>query len=127
MKLGWKLAVAAIGMLFALLGVRWMFSPAAIATEQGMQLTNAVGFNTARGDIGGLFVAGALLCAIAIPSRDRRWLDAMSLLVACVALGRIVGIASDGFAPTSGGALGIEIAMLIGLRGAARSLSSANR
>ena len=100
--------VALIGLVLALLGVRWVFAPEGAAAEQGLGLGGVVALSTARGDVGGLFLGGALLCAIGLVRGDGRWLQAAALLLGCVAAGRTVGVVADGWAPEVGTAIAVE-------------------
>lgn len=107
-----KVLVLLVAATLALLGLRWMFTPAAMAATFGIALTSPEALNTARGDLGGMFLAGASLCLIGIRSRDGRWLQAVAFLIAFVSVGRLIGLASDGFAVTSAGSIGVEVAMI---------------
>ena len=127
MQIVLKGLVAAIGLLLGVLGLRWLFAPESAAAELGITLGGAVALNTARGDVGGLFIGGAVLCGLGLARGDGRWLQAAALLLACVAAGRVVGIASDGFAPQSGVAIAVELAMIALLLLAARRLPGATR
>ncbi len=124
MQIALKVLVAVIGLLLGSLGLRWMFAPVAIAAELGVSLGNEVALNTARGDLGGLFLAGALLCAVGIARSDGRWLQALALLLGCVASGRAVGIVVDGFTSQAAVAIAVELVMLAVLLLAARRMSA---
>ena len=115
-----KALVGVVALLFALLGVRWMFMPASVAGELGIVLGSAEALNTARGDLGGMFLAAAGLCAMGLRSGDGRWLQAVAAVVGCVALGRLVGIALDGFSATAGMSIAVELVMVAILVSAAR-------
>ncbi len=124
MQIALKVLVAVIGLLLGSLGLRWMFAPVAIAAELGVSLGNEVALNTARGDLGGLFLAGALLCAVGIARSDGRWLQALALFLGCVASGRVVGILVDGFTSEAAVAIAVELVMLAVLLLAARRMSA---
>lgn len=119
--------VGLIGLVLGVLGLRWVFAPEGAAGELGMTLGGAVALNNARGDIGGLFIAGALLCLLGLARGDGRWLQAAALLLGCVAAGRMVGVAVDGFAPQSGVAIAVELVMLALLLFTASRMAPANR
>lgn len=120
MSMSLKVMTGIVGGLFGVLGLRWMFAPVSIAGEQGVELTSAVALNTARGDLGGLFLAGAILCAMGLRSGDGRWLQAVALVVGCIAFGRVVGMIVDGFAVPSLAAFSVEVVMVGILLAAAR-------
>ncbi|MEX2208497.1 MAG: hypothetical protein WEF50_19940 [Myxococcota bacterium] len=119
--------VALIGLLLGVLGLRWVFAPEGAATELGITLGGAVALNTARGDIGGLFVGGAVLCLLGLARGDGRWLQAGALLLGCVAAGRMVGVVVDGLAPQSGVAIAVELAMIALLLLTASRMAPASR
>lgn len=119
--------VALIGLLLAVLGLRWVFAPESAATELGMTLGSAVALNNARGDIGGLFIGGAILCLLGLARGDGRWLQAAALLLGCVAAGRVVGVVVDGFAPQSGVAIAVELVWLALLLFTASRMAPASR
>ncbi len=115
-----KVLVGVVAALFTMLAVRWMFAPAAIAAEQAMVLGGPVALNTARGDIGGLFLGGAILCVLGLVRGDGRWLQTVAVVIGCVAAGRVVGMTVDGFAPESVTAFVVELAIVAVLLLAAR-------
>jgi hypothetical protein len=119
--------VGLIGLLLGALGLRWVFAPEGAAAELGMTLGSAVALNNARGDIGGLFIAGALLCLLGLARGDGRWLQAAALLLGCVASGRVIGVVVDGFTPQSGLAIAVELVWLGLLLFTASRMAPANR
>jgi len=122
MSLALRSGCGLVGLLFLMLGVRWMFAPAGIAAEQGIQLLDSLGYNTARGDIGGLFMGGALLIAIGLIRENAAWLRVMTVVVGCVAFGRAVGMVIDGFAITSFVPFALELVIIALLLATARDL-----
>jgi hypothetical protein len=126
MSTRFRIAVSVFALLFAFLGLRWMFGPEAAAGELGIQLGDAVARNTARGDLGGMFIAAAILCGLGVAQAEARWLQAVALVVGCIAFGRSVGLVVDGYATGSLMPLLLEIAMVIVLLLAARSQSNAS-
>lgn len=120
MSLALRSGCGLFGLLFLVLGVRWMFAPDAIAAESGIDLLNSLGTNTARGDIGGLFVGGALVIALGLARRRPEALRVMALVVGCVALGRSVGMVVDGFAMTSFVPFVVELVIIAVLIATAR-------
>lgn len=120
MTIALKALAGLVALLLGLLGLRWMFAPIQIATEMGIVLGDALALNTARGDIGGTFVACALLCALGLARGEGRWLQAVAAVIGGVALGRVVGMLADGFLAASAAACGIELLMVTVLLAAAR-------
>lgn len=122
MSLALRSGSGLVALLFLMLGVRWMFTPAMIAAEQGIELLDSLGFNTARGDIGGLFIGGALLIAIGLIREKAEWLRVLALVVGCVALGRAVGMVMDGFATSSFVPFAVELVIIVVMMATARDL-----
>lgn len=124
MSKGFKIATVVIGVLLGVLGLRWMFTPLSMGAELDISLGSAVALNAARGDLGGLFIAGAILCLLGVRQAEGRWLQAVALVVGCVAVGRSVGIAADGVAAMSVVSIAVEVAMVATLLAAARQMRS---
>jgi len=122
MSLALRSGAGLVGLLFLMLGVRWMFAPAAIAAEQGIELLDSLGYNTARGDIGGLFIGGALLIAVGLIREKAEWLRVLAVVVGCVAFGRVVGMAMEGFATTSFVPFAVELVIIAVMIATARDL-----
>lgn len=120
MAMALKGLVGLTGLLLAVMGVRWMFAPVATADELGITLDGVAALNTARGDLGGMFIAGAALCAIGLRTGVGQWLQAVAVLIGCVALGRVVGMATDGFSTSSLTPFIVELLMVSVLLAAAR-------
>ena len=112
MAIALKVAVGLIGLLLGLFGVQWMFSPETIAATQGIGLDGIAALNNARGDLGGMFISATVLCALGLVTRDGRWLQALAVVLGCIALGRAVGMIADGFATTSLTPMIVELVML---------------
>ena len=129
MTIALKGTVGLIALLMGILGLRWMFAPAGIATEFGLEVAGTLGLNTARGDLGGMFIAASAMCVLWLRSGDGRWLQAVAILIGCIAVGRLVGIVLDGFAIPSLAPMLLEFAIVAVLlraaRGAAQQAASA--
>jgi hypothetical protein len=124
MSIALKALAGIVAALFAMLAARWMFTPVAVATEQAITLGSPVALNTARGDVGGLFLAGAVLCVLGLVRKEGRWLQAVAVTLGCVAFGRVVGMTLDGFAPESATAFCVELVMIAVLVLAARRIAT---
>lgn len=122
MSNGLKVGVGLVAAMLAVLAVRWMFMPLGVAEEMGIILGGPLAYNTVRGDLGGMFLAGAILCVEGIRSGEGRWLQAIALVVACVAIGRVVGLLADGFAAMALLSIAVEVVMVAVLLSAARQL-----
>jgi len=111
MQIALKILVGVVALLLGALGVRWMFAPVSAAAEFAISLDNARALNVARGDLGGMFIAGALLCALGLVRTDGRWLRPVAVVLGCVAAGRVVGVVADGYTPTAGISIATEVVM----------------
>jgi len=123
MSNGLKVGVGLVALLLAFLGVRWMFVPQGIAAEMGITLAGPLAFNTVRGDLGGMFIAGTILCVLALRSGEGRWLQAVALVIGCVATGRFIGLLVDGFATMAAISIVVEVVMVATLLAASQQLS----
>ena len=96
MDLALKIIVSLIAGLFLFMGATLMFVP--VSGVEGFSVTplGADGLNTVRGDLGGMFLASALLLLLGLLQRRPAWLLAVALLMALIAAGRIVGFLLDG-------------------------------
>lgn len=85
-----NVTVGLIGLLFILMGLRWLVDPAAMAAELGMPLLEGLGLSTQIGDLGAFFFVGGSLAIIGLLTRQRQWFLAPALLVGTTALFRII-------------------------------------
>lgn len=122
MSNGLKIGVGIIALMLGMLGARWMFMPLGVAGEMGITLGGPLAYNTVRGDLGGMFIAGAILCVQGIRNGEGHWLQAIALVVGCVAVGRTVGLFADGFTGMALVSILVEVVMVAVLLAAARQL-----
>ena len=125
MDLFLKIALGLFAALFLVMGASRVLGPAAAAEGVELTLTGPVGMNTARGDIGGLFLALFGMILLGLTTRGATWFHAAALLLGCVAAGRLVGLLVDGFAEGSATAFGAEIVMIAVLVASANRAQSA--
>lgn len=85
-----RIVVALIGLLFILLGIRWLVDPSGSAADLGMPLLEGIGRSTQIGDLGAFFFSGGLMVVIGLLSNQRSWLYAPALLVASTAVFRVI-------------------------------------
>ncbi|MBU2643178.1 hypothetical protein KKI24_00600 [bacterium] len=90
------LIIPAVVFLFT--GYRWLVSPEAAASTLMMPLLRGAALSSQIGDIGGLFLAMGLLVTGAVVSRKGDWLLSVSILLACVAIFRILAYSIHGAA-----------------------------
>ena len=95
------IAIQILAGFFALpllaLGGRIMFAPAGMLGELGVEAPGPVGLNTVRGVVGGFLVACAVMIALGLALHETVWLLAVAVVMAVAVLGRIAGVAVDGF------------------------------
>jgi hypothetical protein len=82
--------VGLIGLLFILMGLRWLVDPAAMAAELGMPLLDGLGLSTQIGDLGAFFFVGGSLTIIGLLTRKHQWFLAPAFLVGTTALFRLI-------------------------------------
>lgn len=97
MKTTLKIVVGLITVFFLLLWLRWMAEPAVMATQWALTATDIAGINNLRGDVGGLFLASAVFCALWLWRGNPAWLRAAAVLMCCVIVGRVAGLIVEGF------------------------------
>ncbi|MEM7079905.1 MAG: DUF4345 family protein [Pseudomonadota bacterium] len=79
------------------LGAMSMFAPRRMIANFGLEPTGELGLSTLRSVIGGLFLASVALLLIGLTTGRTEGYVAVSIVMAAVAFGRLVGIAFDGF------------------------------
>jgi len=120
-----RVFLALPGVLFILLGLRWLVDPAAAAKTLGMPLLDGLGLSTQIGDIGALFTAGGSMVVIGAVTQKRRWLYAPAMLLCYAAVFRTLGWMLHG-AVFAGPQITIELVLAAFLVFAASRLSPEN-
>lgn len=85
-----RVLVALPGVLFLVLGLRWIVDPAAAAAALGMPLLVGVGRSTQIGDLSAFFLTLAVTILVGAITARKVWLYAPMLLLALAALVRIL-------------------------------------
>ena len=111
MRVALNILVGLVGLLMLVLGVQWLTDPVAAAGRLGITLQGADAFSTARGDLAGMFIGGALMALLGLLTRNSAWLLALALMLALIAAGRVVGFFLDGPADPSVQAFFAELLM----------------
>ncbi len=119
-----RIAVTLFTLIFVGLGLEFWVVPEQAAHRFGVEAVRAAGLSALRADLGGLFVALAVLCGAAAWTRSRSWFLAAALVVAAIVIGRSIGWIVDGRA--GGGLLemGVEVGALAALVAGARGARS---
>lgn len=79
------------------LGLGTMFNPMGMLERFAVQPQGMHGLNTLRADIGGLLLGSATLMLLGAWRNNTTWLLAAAVMMGAVAVGRLVGLAFDGF------------------------------
>ncbi|MGB0922179.1 MAG: DUF4345 family protein [Alphaproteobacteria bacterium] len=95
-----KIGVGLVALLFTFNGLMLMFAPEAGIGGFAITAEGPAGLNTVRGDLGGLFLGGAILAALGM-FKNKAYLLALAIVLGVIMLGRIIGLSADGFAPTT--------------------------
>ena len=96
-----RILVGLVAAFFLVWGLRFYFSPDAMAAAFSIAPSGVLGRSTVRGDLGGMFVAVGLLAAFGLRRGSHRLLYTAATIVGAVAFGRFVGFAFDGTPMTS--------------------------
>ena len=108
-----RVLLAAMGLLFLVVGAGLWLNTGEAAANMGLVDLAAAGLGTVRADIAGFFIGGGVIQMIAAIRRDPNLLWPVQLLVLLALLGRTVTLILDG--PVAAGipSMGIELALLV--------------
>lgn len=79
------------------LGIMSMFAPRRMVANFAIEPIGTAGLSTVRSVIGGLFLASVALLVTGLTTGQTLGYVAVAILIAVVAVGRVVGILADGF------------------------------
>ncbi|USD42530.1 DUF4345 family protein [Vibrio sp. SCSIO 43135] len=79
------------------LGIMSMFAPHKMIANFALEPVGKAGLNTIRSVIGGLFLASVTMLALGLISGDTEGYFFVAIIMLAVAVGRVVGLALDGF------------------------------
>jgi uncharacterized membrane protein HdeD (DUF308 family) len=85
-----RIVVALLGVLFVVLGIRWLIDPTGSAADLGMPLLEGIGRSTQIGDLGAFFFSGGVMVLIGLLTNKRSWFYAPMILIASTALFRVI-------------------------------------
>ena len=109
-----RIVVALVGLLFVMLGIRWLVDPSGSAADLGMPLLEGIGRSTQIGDLVAFFFSGGLMVVIGLITDRRSWLYAPAMLVASTALFRVIAwLAHDAAFATQQIAVEVVISLLL--------------
>jgi hypothetical protein len=107
--------------------MRWLFAPESGSAELGISLSGPAAFSHMRGDTGGAFLAVGALAILGVTLREAGYLEAVGVIMAGIVVGRLYGIAIDGYQTQIGVALAVEVLTAVATLAAARQLRGAAR
>ncbi len=93
-----RILAGLVGFFFLAQGVNFLFSPEKAAKGLGMPLLEGIGRSTQVGDISGVFLTIAILCGIGIAQQSPHGPRAAGILLATIAVARILAWAVAGAA-----------------------------
>jgi ribonuclease Z len=110
-----RLVVSLVGFLFAALGVGFWVAPEEAGQVLHLEAIGVAGLSTLRADLGGVFVGLAVLCWAGAWTRRRSLLIAAALVLVSVVVGRVIGLATNGWADGVLPALLVEVGAIVAL------------
>lgn len=84
------LVVMLPGLLFVVLGLRWLVDPAGVAPTLGLTLETGAGLSSQVADLSAFFLVAGLSILIAVVTRSRSWFYPPVMLLLIAAVGRLV-------------------------------------
>jgi ribonuclease Z len=118
-----RLLVGLVAVAFAGIGCGFWAAPDQTGALFGIDATSPAALVTLRADFGGLFIGLALLCAAALWTRQRPWFLGAAMLLAAIALGRLIGWTVNGGPGDNLPALIAELGAIAVLIAGARSVA----
>ena len=109
------------GLLFLVLGLRWLVDPAGAAPTLGLTLEAGLGLSSQIADLSAFFLVAGLSILIALATRTRSWFFPPVMLLLIAAAGRLVAWLVHG-ASLATDAITFEIAVALLLLVASRYL-----
>ncbi|MDK1024797.1 MAG: DUF4345 family protein [Gammaproteobacteria bacterium] len=93
-----KIVVGILGLYLIAIAGLWMLTPEEMSGQFAITLNGVQGLNTGRGDIGGIFLAAGILCLLGLRNHESAsvFLYSVSIIMAAVAFGRLIGFVADG-------------------------------
>jgi hypothetical protein len=116
-----KIVVGIIGLYLIVIAGMWMLMPEAMSIQFAITLNGVQGLNTGRGDIGGMFLATGILCLLGLRNHESAsvFLYSGSIVMAAIALGRLVGFVADGLVVMTVVPFFVELGFIVAMCGLA--------
>lgn len=96
MQIAIKVVVGLIALLLLVMAFNLMFDPADSALGFNVTPIGIDGLGTLRADLGGMFLASAVLLVLGLVQQKAQWFYAVAILMGLIALGRLIGFVLDG-------------------------------
>jgi len=96
MQIAIKVVVGLIALLLLVMAFNLMFDPADSALGFNVTPIGIDGLSTLRADLGGMFLASAVLLVLGLVQQKAQWFYAVAILMGLIALGRLIGFVLDG-------------------------------
>lgn len=125
MKIAVRIIVGLVGLFNLLIGARFLFTPAQMATEFAVSPIGTQGMATLRADFPGFFLTGGLFALIGAWRSDAKPLLVPIALLGFALFGRFISVALDGTAATTFPPMIAEAVMLGVLIFASRAFNKA--
>lgn len=93
-----SVVVALPGVLFVIMGLRWLVDPAGIAPSLGLTLQTGFGLSSQIGDLAAFFLVAGLSILLAVVTRQQIWFYPAVMLLSIAAVGRVVAWIAHGAA-----------------------------
>ena len=93
-----KVVVALPGVLFVVMGVRWLVDPAGIAPDFGFALADGIGRSSQVGDFAAFFLTMGACILLGVVTGRRLWFYPPIMLLLLAATGRVLAWALHGAA-----------------------------
>ena len=90
MKTVLRIVVLLPGVLFVVMGVRWLVGPTDMATELGFVLADGVGRSSQVGDFAAFFLTAGICTLMGVVTAKRFWFYPPAMLLLLAAAGRVL-------------------------------------
>lgn len=107
-------ALALPGLLFLVIGLRWLADPGSAAAELGMDLLTDLGLSSQIGDMGSFFLTLGACILLGAATRKRYWFYPAVMLLGFAAFSRAIAWQLHGAAPAFG-LIGFEVVVATAL------------
>jgi len=118
-----RILIGLIALFFLVYGLRFFFTPDAMAVVMFIAPTGAAGLSTIRGDLGGAFFATGVFALLGMRHQATHWLYAAAGIIGAIAFGRLFGFVFDGTVPNAVIGFVVEVVFVVVLLVGARQLA----